>query len=77
MSYLHTTHEGFDPTIKRGFDGHIKGDLIEVSVNNGICKPVIGANGKANIFKHENVPDFYEKVGRNTDFDIHPEEIIA
>lgn len=77
MTYLHTTHDGFDPTIKRGFDGHITGDLIEVSVNDSICKPIIKANGKASIYKHEEVPDFYEKVGHNTNFDIHPEEIIA
>ena len=77
MTYLHTTHDGFDPSIERGFDGHITGDLIEVIVSDGICKPVIKANGKASIYKHEEVPDFYDKVGRNTNFDIHPEEIIA
>jgi hypothetical protein len=48
-----------------------------VLVSDGICKPVIKANGKASIYKHEEVPDFYDKVGRNTNFDIHPEEIIA
>jgi len=77
MSYLHTTYDGFDPTVKRGFDGHITGDLIEVTVDNGICKPVIKADGSPSIYKHEEVPDFYEKVGHNTRFDIHPEEIIA
>lgn len=77
MSYLHTTYEGFDPTVKRGFDGHITGDLIEVTVDKGICKPVIKADGSPSIYKHEDVPDFYEKVGHNTKFDIHPEEIIA
>jgi len=77
MNYLHTTYDGFDPTVERGFDGHISGDLIEVTVDNGICKPVINASGEPNIFKHEDVPDYYEKVGHNTNFDIHPEEIIA
>lgn len=77
MSYLHTTYEGFDPSVERGFDGHITGDLIEVTVDKGICKPVIKADGTPSIFKHEEVPDFYEKVGYNTNFDIHPEEIIA
>ena len=77
MSYLHTTYEGFDPTVERGFDGHITGDLIEVTVDKGICKPIIKADGSPSIYKHEDVPDFYEKVGHNTKFDIHPEEIIA
>lgn len=77
MSYLHTTYDGFDPTVKRGFDGHISGDLLEVTVENDICKPVIKADGSPSIYKHDEVPDFYEKVGRNTTFDIHPEEIIA
>lgn len=77
MSYLHTDQEGFDPTIKGGFDGHITGDLIEVSVEGGICKPIINNNGKPNLFKHEDIPDFYDTVGYNTNFDIHPEEIIA
>jgi len=77
MSYLHTTYEGFDPTVERGFDGHITGDLIEVTVDKGICKPIIKADGSPSIYKHEDVPNFYEKVGHNTKFDIHPEEIIA
>ncbi|MBT5766957.1 MAG: hypothetical protein P8H57_07310 [Emcibacteraceae bacterium] len=77
MTYLHTKHDGFDPTIKGGFDGHITGDLIEVTVDDGICKPVIKADGKPSIYKHEEVPSFYDQVGRNTNFDIHPEEIIA
>lgn len=77
MSYLHTKHDGFDPTIKGGFDGHITGDLLEVTLKNGICKPVTNPDGSSNIYKHEDVPDFYEKVGYNTKFDIHPEEIIA
>ncbi|MBL4603186.1 MAG: hypothetical protein JKY84_10585 [Emcibacteraceae bacterium] len=77
MSYLHTKYDGFDPTVKRGFDGHITGDLIEVTVDKGICKPVIRVDGSASIYKHEQVPDFYDTVGHNTRFDIHPEEIIA
>ena len=77
MSYLYTDKEGFDPTIEGGFDGHITGALIEVNVENGICKPIINKNGKPNLFKHEDIPDFYDTVGYNTNFDIHPEEIIA
>ena len=77
MSYLHTTYDGFDPKVERGFDGHITGDLLEVTAENGICKPVIKEDGSPSIYKHEDVPDFYEKVGYNTKFDIHPEEIIA
>jgi len=77
MSYLHTDQDGFDPSIEWGFNGHISGDLIEVTVNNGICKPVIKSDGSSSIYKHEDIPGFYDTVGRNTRFDIHPEEIIA
>lgn len=77
VSYLHTQHDGFNPNVKGGFDGHISGDLLEVTVNDGICKPVIKANGEPGIHKHKDVPDFYDQVGRNTNFDYHPEEIIA
>ncbi len=77
MNYLHTTYDGFNSSVEHGFDGHISGDLIEVTVDDGICKPVIKTDGAANIYKHEDVPDYYEKVGHNTKFDIHPEEIIA
>ncbi len=77
MNYLHTTYDGFDPTVERGFDGHISGDLIEVTVENGVCKPVTNTDGSAKIYKHKDVPDYYEKVGHNTNFDYHPEEIIA
>ena len=77
MSYLHTDKDGFDPTIERGFDGHISGDLIEVTVDNGICKPALNSDGSPRIYKQDEIADFYDTVGRNTRFDIHPEEIIA
>ncbi|MBT5185359.1 MAG: hypothetical protein HOM01_01030 [Kordiimonadaceae bacterium] len=77
ISYLHTTKEGFDPSIEGGFNSHISGDLMEVSVNNGVCTPVNDKNGNPNILKHESIPDFYDKVGRNVKYVIHPEEIMA
>ena len=77
MSYLHTDKEGLDPNIKNGFDGHISGDLIEVVAKDGICNPVIDEKGYPKIHKHEEIPGFYDSVGRNTQFDIHPEEIVA
>ena len=77
ISYLHTTKEGFDPSIEGGLNGHVSGDLMEVSVNDGVCTPVNGNDGKPNILKHELIPDFYDKVGRNVKYVIHPEEIMA
>lgn len=77
MSYLHTDKDGFDPNIKGGYNAHISGDLIEVKVDNGNCVPVVDNAGKPNIYKHDEIEDFYDTVGRNGTYVIHPEEIMA
>ena len=40
-------------------------------------RPKSDANGKVLVYGMEDVEDFFERVGKNTNYIIHPEEILA
>ena len=40
-------------------------------------RPKCDANGKVLVYGMEDVEDFFERVGKNTNYIIHPEEILA
>lgn len=48
--------------------------LVAVDKDNG---KAIEKEGKAVIFSVDDAIDFYDKVGRNTDYTLDPEEILA
>ncbi len=77
ISYLHTDQKGYDPNIEGGYNAQISGDLLQVKVEDGICRPVVDEAGNPHIFKHDDIKDFYDAVGHNTQYVIHPEEIMA
>ncbi|MHB8109476.1 MAG: hypothetical protein ACYDHW_05510 [Syntrophorhabdaceae bacterium] len=39
--------------------------------------PVVLKEKEMNLYKEEDLKGFFEKIGRNTDYTIHPEEILA
>ena len=44
------------------------------------CQPsvtIVGRDGEPVLLEPRNVPTFFDKIGRNTGYIIHPEEILA
>ena len=40
------------------------------------CKPIY-KNEKLQVFRVEDIPSYIQKIGMNTDYIIHPEEVLA
>ena len=59
----------------RLFD-YISFKLMAVNIANSICQPLFDA-GLPILFDVSEVTNFYEQIGRNTEYIIHPEEIMA
>ena len=58
------------------FFDYLKLHFIAVTKNGDNMSPLV-KNDKYVMFALEQVPNYFELIGRNTDYIIHPEEIIA
>lgn len=59
------------------FDYLQAGFLSVARVNKSGLHPVILKEKDMKLYKEEDLKGFFEKVGKNTDYTIHPEEILA
>jgi len=77
MTFLYAARPAFDPTIKNGFSGHFGFGLLKVTVKEGRCLVNPDTKGNIQILNPSTVADFFVAIGHNTDYIIHPEEILA
>jgi hypothetical protein len=73
---LYASEPMFNPKRAGGFFGHMTFRLMVVEREGDQWKPV-DRDGKAVVLDPTRVPDFFTKVGRNTSYIVHPEEILA
>jgi hypothetical protein len=73
---LYSSTEDFDPKKPNGMFGHLMFKLMLVTPDGRGWKAV-DQGGKAVVLDPKGVPDFLEKIGKNTNYIIHPEEILA
>jgi hypothetical protein len=73
---LYSSTEDFDPKKERGMFGHLIFKLMVV-IPDGRGWKAVDQGGRAVVLDPKGVPDFQEKIGRNTTYIIHPEEILA
>jgi len=59
---------------KGSLSNYFRFGLLAVNVNNNICAP---AGDKPTFLSPDEVPDFYKLISYNTNYIIHPEEILA
>jgi len=63
---------------KRGeFFDYLEFRLLAVNIKQGDCCEPLYKNGKLQLFRVEEIRSFIQKIGMNTDYIIHPEEILA
>ncbi len=67
----------FNPAEKRPFFNDLKLVLVEVKKVNDECKYVQNKQGEPVVFDVKELPGYLKKVGENTNYTIHPEEILA
>lgn len=73
---LYSSTEDFDPKKEGGMFAHLVFKLMVVAPEARGWKAV-DQGGRAVVLDPKGVPDFQEKIGRNTNYIIHPEEILA
>ena len=64
--------------LKKGgeFFAYLQFRLIRVEIKQECCKPLY-KNDKLKLYCIEDFPPYLQKIGMNTDYIIHPEEILA
>ncbi len=77
IPYLYTSRERFDPELEGGFPGHFGFGLLEVKVTGDTCSTAYQDNGEPNLLNPDQTAGFFEAIGRNTGYIIHPEETLA
>lgn len=88
--YVELRHEGeninvipmitvpnFNPARNLPFFIYLRLQLVEVEKNNGQYKYKRNESGEPVVYNQKQLPDYLNKVGENTDYLIHPEEILA
>lgn len=88
--YVEVEHEGeniyiipmitlpdFNPQNRLPFFNYLKLELVEVKKVDGECRYVRNEHGEPVVFNVRELPDYLKKVGENTNYVIHPEEILA
>jgi hypothetical protein len=73
---LYSSTEDFDPKKEGGMFAHLVFKLMLV-VPEGRGWKALDQGGRAVVLDPKGVPDFQEKIGRNTNYIVHPEEILA
>jgi len=73
---LYSSTEDFDPKKEKGMFGHMVFRLMVV-VPDGRGWKAVDQQGRAVVLDPKGLTDFQEKIGRNTNYIIHPEEILA
>jgi len=68
--------EAYEIDSGRSFFETLNDDMLAVTIVDGVAKPV-KINDELLIVKKNQIEDFYDKIGMNTDYTYHPEETMA
>lgn len=77
IPWLFADHDAFGPDVYGGFGGHFGFGLLSVGFSEGTCTPKHSAEGVPVLLSPTEVPEFFDAIGQNTGYIIHPEEVLA
>ena len=67
-----------NPSFKAGLFANFQFALFEVRMdNNGVAQVICDEQGNPTISMRDLIPGYYGSIGTNTDYIIHPDEVIA
>lgn len=73
----YSKHESFDPLVGRRLFAYLESKLFPVQLQERGARVLAPESGGAAGYSVSAVRGFFEQVGRNTSYTIHPEEILA
>jgi len=71
------TLPNFDASESRPFFSYLRLELVEVVRDDYEFSYVRNENDEPVVFSAQELPDYFKKIGENTGYVIHPEEILA
>jgi len=74
--FLFSGQAEYNPNKRGGIFQSINFMLLEITETAGIWKPLINDSGPV-MFAPGSIEDFWTKIGKNTRYILHPEEILA
>ena len=74
---LYSNAPEYDPQKQASFFGYLTFRLMVVEKEGETWKPAQDAGGKPVLLDAGSTPDYFERIGRNTGYIIHPEEVLA
>ena len=73
---LFSEFDKFDPAKGKSLFDYVTFRLIVVEENGDELRPVL-KDGQSELLDPANTPGYFDKIGRNTNYIIHPEEVLA
>lgn len=77
ISVIYSQHPQFDPRAGRTIFQYLKHGLFVVQPTASGWRTVSGQDGRLVQYTPEQLPGFFAKVGNNTRYVIHPDEVLA
>ena len=75
---LYSSMDRYDKAHSEEFFDYLQVAFLAVARDNGPGrKPTLLKGSKPNLYKETELGGFYEQIGKNTDYIIHPDEILA
>ena len=77
LPVLYSKRADFDPKFGKGLFDYLEFRLMVVDGKDGKWIARQDGKGEPVLLRPEDVPDYLDRVGRNTQYVIHPEEVLA
>ena len=77
VPYLYVDEGGWSAEKGGSLSKYFNFGLLAVDVSNGACVADLDAEGAPRLLSPDETPGFWDTVGRNTNYIIHPAEILA
>jgi len=77
IPYLYVDKGGWSAEKGGGLNKYFNFGLLAVDVKNGACSADLDASGEPRLLNPADVPDFFNAVGKNTEYITHPAETLA
>ncbi len=74
---LFSLSDSFDPASDRTFFQYMQFRLLQLETNHRELRPALDQEGNAILIDPQKSPSYFDQIGRNTGYIIHPEEVLA
>jgi len=74
---LYSKHERYDPELGKTIFDYLEFRLLALEQDGAKCQAATNDAGEPILYAAKETPGYFEAIGRNTGYIIHPEEVLA